>query len=688
MTIAAFPIGADVRVNTTINGTQTYPAVAALKGGGFVVTWTSQTTSGVAGNEIYGQRYDSLGVPQGSEFTVHSTSTGSQALSSVTALADGGFLVTWQSDQNGSSDIYARRYNASGVTTAPEFLVNASHQAGDQIYASAAGLTAGGFVVTWMSPGQAGNGYDIYGQIYSSTGVAQGSELPLFSVSGDQFFPTVAALNNGGFALTLSGPNGSRGLDILFARFGADGVLQGNFTFPTLVTAGDQDYSSVATLKNGRTVVVWSSDGEDGSGAGVFGTINDGVAHFFDFRANNTTSGDQTYPSVTALSDGGFLVTWSSLGQDGSSWGVYGRRYDAAGSALDSEFRINATTAGTQIAQSIYGSQDVATLADGHVVQVWSGTGTEEVFYRLINAKGPVVTDDAYVILAGSQLSAPAATGLLRNDEIPSGTAVSVGSFSSGRFVASGADGSFAYTPGIFKGIDDVQYGVQLPDGTTTTGHVQIYVVPVNVGPTSTTLNLVGLTAAEQIAATYVAFFGRGADANGHEFWVNQFNVGKATQSPTTLFSNIASSFGISNEAKALYPFLVNPFNASDDAIHTFLNSVYSNLFNRQSDAAGLAYWTAQTKATLQGGKFVGSVLVDIMSGAQDTGVGKDITTLMSKVAVSLHYVEAQKELHTAWTEIDDLAEAKALIGAVTGTQLAVLVGISEADRLVAADAV
>lgn len=685
MTIAAFPIGADVRVNSTINGTQTYPAVAALKGGGFVVTWTSQTTSGVAGNEVYAQRYDSLGVPQGPEFTVNSTFTGSQALSSVTALADGGFLITWQSDQNsGSSDIYARRYSASGVTTAPEFLVNASHQTGEQIYASAAGLTAGGFVVTWMSPGQAGNGYDIYGQIYSSTGVAQGGELPLFSVSGDQFFPAVAALNNGGFALTLSGPNGSSGLDILYAKFGADGVRQGNVTFPTLVTAGDQDYSSVATLKNGRTVVVWSSDGEDSSGAGVFGTINDGVANFADFRANSTTSSDQTYPSVTALSDGGFLVTWSSLGQDGSSWGVYGRRYDAGGNALDSEFRINATTAGTQIAQSLIGSQDVATLADGHVVQVWSGTGTEEVFYRLINAKGPVVTDDVYVILAGSQLSAPAATGLLRNDEIPSGTAVSVGSFSSGRVVASGADGSFAYTPGTFKGIDDVQYGVQLPDGTTTTGHVQIYVVPVNVGPTSTTLNLVGLTAAEQIAATYVAFFGRGADAAGHDFWVNQFNGGKATQSPSTLFSNIASSFGISNEATALYPFLANPFNATDDTVRTFLNSVYSNLFNRQSDAAGLNYWTAQTKATLQAGKFVGSVLVDMMSGAQNI----DITTLMSKVAVSLHYVEAQKELHTTWTQLDDLAEAKALIGSVTGTQSAVLIGIADADRLVAADAV
>ncbi|MFO1086143.1 MAG: DUF4214 domain-containing protein [Reyranellaceae bacterium] len=212
--------------------------------------------------------------------------------------------------------------------------------------------------------------------------------------------------------------------------------------------------------------------------------------------------------------------------------------------------------------------------------------------------------------------------------------------------------------------------------------------MPVKVGPTSTTLDLVGLTAAEQIAATYTAFFGRGADADGLDFWVNQFNVGKATQSPSLLFANIASSFGISNEAKALYPFLVNPFGASDAAITSFINSVYDNLFNRGSDAAGLAYWMGQTKSTLQSGKFVGSVLVDIMSGAQDTVAGKDITTLMSKVAVSLHYVEAQKKLHTIWTSADDLPEAKALIDAVTDVASTVLVGIAQADRLVAADAV
>ncbi|MFO1157719.1 MAG: DUF4214 domain-containing protein [Reyranellaceae bacterium] len=688
MTIAAFPIGVDVRVNSTTNGTQIYPAVAALTGGGFVVTWTSQTVSGVAGNEVYAQRYDSTGARQGAEFTVNSTFTGSQALSTVTALADGGFLVTWQSDQNGGSpDIYARRYDASGVTTAPEFLVNASHQSGDQIYASAIGLAAGGFVVTWMSPGQAGNGFDVYFQRYASTGVAQGGEVPVFATQGDEFYPALAALNNGGFVAVAVGPNPpSTTKEIIGRLYDAGGVAQsGSLWLNFQDSAGDQDYPSVATLKNGDYAVVWSS--QDASDSGVFAQIARGNSAFGSvFRINQTTGGDQAYPSVAALNDG-FLVTWSSLGQDGGSWGVYGRKYDLSGNALSDEFRINATTAGTQIAQSIYGSQDVATLADGHVVQVWSGTGTEEVFFRLVNTKGPVITDDAYVMLAGSQLSPSSTIGLMSNDETPPGTFVNIDGLSGPRFLVSAADGTFAYAPGSFKGIDDVQYSILLPDSTTATAHVQMYVVPVNVGPTTTTLDLVGLTAQEQVAATYVAFFGRGADAPGFDFWVNQFNINKS-QGPSTLFANIASSFGVSNEAKGLYPFLVNPFGASDAAITSFIDSVYNNLFNRGSDAAGLTYWTAQTKATLQAGKFVGSVLVNIMSGAQDTAVGHDITTLMSKVAVSMHYVQAQKDLHTTWTSTDDGAEATALVHAVTNAASTLLVGIAQADRLVAADAV
>ncbi|MFO1085078.1 MAG: SGNH/GDSL hydrolase family protein [Reyranellaceae bacterium] len=294
--------------------------------------------------------------------------------------------------------------------------------------------------------------------------------------------------------------------------------------------------------------------------------------------------------------------------------------------------------------------------------------------------------DDAYVVRQGQALAPTLATGLLAND-FNASTASLLDAPDHGTLQLVG-NGTFTYTPAAgFHGIDTFTYQAGNAGPTMDQATVTIHVVPVSAGPTSTTLDLVGLTADEQIAATYVAFFGRAADFAGHAFWVNEFNVGKATQSPSTLFTNIASSFGISNEAKSLYPFLVNPFGATDGQISTFLDSVYNNMFNRGSDAAGLAYWTGQTKATLAAGQFVGSILVNIMSGAQNTAAGQDITTLMSKIAVSLDYVQEQHKHGTAWAGASDIVTATALLDGVTDSAQTVLTGLKNADVLITAHA-
>lgn len=70
---------------------------------------------------------------------------------------------------------------------------------------------------------------------------------------------------------------------------------------------------------------------------------------------------------------------------------------------------------------------------------------------------------------------------------------------------------------------------------------------------------------------------------------------------------------------------LANPYGASNSQIGVFLDSVYSHLYGRHADAAGLAYWTNEIRATLQAGEFVGSVLTDIIGGTQ---AGADLWAL------------------------------------------------------------
>jgi type VI protein secretion system component Hcp len=295
--------------------------------------------------------------------------------------------------------------------------------------------------------------------------------------------------------------------------------------------------------------------------------------------------------------------------------------------------------------------------------------------------------DDAYVVTQDHALSIGAALGVLANDEAAAGATASLGAAPLHGTVQLATTGGFTYTPAAgYSGPDSFGYRVASGTAPASDGAVHIEVVPVAIG-VSTTLNLVALTAEQQIASTYVAFFGRAADAAGFAFWVGEFNHGLPLQGATALFANIASSFGISTEAKALYPFLVTPFGASDGQIAAFLDTVYDNLFNRASDAAGLAYWTGQVRATLAAGQFVGSVLVNIMSGAQDTAAGKDITTLMGKVAVSLAYVQEQQEHNTVWSGASDIAAAAALLRDVTSDPQSVLVGVRNAELIIAAHA-
>ncbi|WP_036504403.1 hypothetical protein, partial [Nitrosococcus oceani] len=90
-----------------------------------------------------------------------------------------------------------------------------------------------------------------------------------------------------------------------------------------------------------------------------------GVALGTEFLINTQTSSDQSRPSITALTNGGFVVVWQSQQQDGGENGIYGQRYDANGNALDGEFLINTDTSSDQSLPS------VTALSGGGFVAIW-----------------------------------------------------------------------------------------------------------------------------------------------------------------------------------------------------------------------------------------------------------------------------------------------------------------------------
>lgn len=203
MPLTPIPLTGDIQVNTTTVDIQRYANVTALNDGGFLVTWTSFGQDGDSAG-VYAQRYSATGTAVGGEFRVNTTTASRQMHSTVTALNDGGFLVTWDSFGQDGNDtgIYAQRYNAAGSAVGGEFRVNAT-TANNQYHSASAALDDGGFIVTWTSFAQDGNNGGIYAQRYNAAGATVGGEFRVNTQTVfEQDFSSVAALNDGGFLVT------------------------------------------------------------------------------------------------------------------------------------------------------------------------------------------------------------------------------------------------------------------------------------------------------------------------------------------------------------------------------------------------------------------------------------------------------------------------------------------------------
>ena len=153
-------------------------------------------------------------------------------------------------------------------------------------------------------------------------------------------------------------------------------------------TAGAQFAAAVAGEPGGPFLVVWQSSDQDGSGAGIYARLFDaaGAALSGEIHVSQTTAGDQITPSVAWSPAGSFLVVWASNGQDGSGYGIFARRLLATtGQPLGGEFQVHVTTAGGQLAPR------VAAQGAGFYV-AWSGLGasgdTNDIYGRGFAALG------------------------------------------------------------------------------------------------------------------------------------------------------------------------------------------------------------------------------------------------------------------------------------------------------------
>ncbi len=280
----------DVVVSVPTNNYQIKPAVAVLNNSNVVVVWGSYAEAGAGSlQDVYGQMLSQTGQKIGGEFLINQFTPYNQRTPAIAALAGGGFVVAWVSEQERvvgaasataglagrqaypSVDIYARLYDSSAAALGGEFLVNSN--AFPCASPAVAAASDGSFMVAWGAHNtiNLANSWDIYARSYSSPSANAGGPIVTVNTTlyGDQYAPRISVI-------------------------GAD------------------------------YLVVWTSPGQDGSREGVYGQFVHAGGGLVggEFRVNTTTIGQQMQPAVASDGASQFVAVWTS------SPGIAGPPYD------------------------------------------------------------------------------------------------------------------------------------------------------------------------------------------------------------------------------------------------------------------------------------------------------------------------------------------------------------------------
>jgi hypothetical protein len=397
----------DVRVNDSFLGIQQNPTVAAAANGNYVIAW--EAIDPLAGDDasldIYAKVFDATGaeITLG-EKLVNTDQLRDQVSPHAAMDIDGDFVVVWTAGgiPGSGSDIFGQRFNELGVRAGQQFRVNDTTLA-SQVGGVVAMDHNGNYLVTWQSVHQDGFSEGIYGRAYSAAGaVLTGETLVNTVTEGPQSLPSVGMNTDGQAVVTWHSKNEEHQSALFAQRF------QVNAAAPFLVKVGEESQlASLVELEGSRAaaavdqqnqaVVVFESYDEDSDAMGVFAQMLDDYGDPIGARfLVNTgfTSGNQGAPAVARASDGRFVIAWQSNGQDGDGNGIYAQRYTAEGVPDGVSFRVNSTTTGDQATPA------VAMGDDGRFIIVWQGDdgledgvvdGTTDIFAQRFSPNGTPV---------------------------------------------------------------------------------------------------------------------------------------------------------------------------------------------------------------------------------------------------------------------------------------------------------
>jgi hypothetical protein len=353
--------------------------------GNFVITWKSERFSQQYNYDIYFQRYDSSGIGLGNNQSVIDPAiNASQYGPSIAVDGSGNFVIAWQDDRNGNSDIYLQRYNSSGVRQGNNQQANDDVGSTSQFYPSIDMDSGGNFVTAWQDDPSSNS--DLHLQRYSSSGVKQGVNQKVNDVpeSGAGHYKRSIALNSSGNFVIAWHDARNGNADVYFQRYNSSGFRQGNNQQANDDGGStDQFYPSIDMDGSDNFVMVWE-DRRNGDGDIYFQRYDSsGSKQGINQKVTDDAENEQQVaPSIAMHRSGSFVIVWNDY-RNGSS-DIYFQRYDLSGVKLGTNQRV---TDGTG---SESGTPSIAMDSSGNFVIAWENDhdGNLDIYFQRFDSYG------------------------------------------------------------------------------------------------------------------------------------------------------------------------------------------------------------------------------------------------------------------------------------------------------------
>jgi hypothetical protein len=353
-------------------------ASAASDGTRYLIVW-SDGRGPLGEFEIWGALVDATGVVRRQKAV--SAAPGSQFTPAIAYdAANSQFFVAWNDQRDGADDIYGARVTVTStdftVLDPNGILINAST---DKQRRASVAIGSSNYLVAWQDD-RAGNS-DIYAQRVSAAGALVGMEIPLSTTTFEASNPSVATDGTDFFVAWDEARNGNDSEDVFGRQVGADGTAGGEVT---ISAAANAQTRPELTFGLGQYFVVWGDSRADALSSDLFGVPVSTLGVVGTEQSFAAGADSETRPDIVTVGSLYFVV-WhqTPLGGQSDAWGA---RLSSTGTLAEPAFSLGATSTGEDSARAAVLGDRVMVSYSRFIPG--SPFDAERVNYRLVTFDG------------------------------------------------------------------------------------------------------------------------------------------------------------------------------------------------------------------------------------------------------------------------------------------------------------